>query len=72
MNMNLLDKTATLLLIIGGLNWGLVGWLDYNLVDSLFGEGSVIARVVYATVGIAALYCIYTMIKMISNSPSKV
>ena len=71
MKMNLLDKIATLLLIIGGFNWGLVGWLNYNLVDSLFGVGSVISRVVYAIVGIAALYCIYTMIKMLSKSTNK-
>ena len=71
MKMNLLDKIATLLLIIGGFNWGLVGWLDYNLVDSLFGIGSVISRVIYAVVGVAALYCIYTMVKMFSNSPNK-
>lgn len=48
--------TALVLVIIGGLNWGLVGFFDYNLVDSLFGEGSGVARVVYALVGLAALY----------------
>jgi len=69
--MNLLDKIATLLLIIGGFNWGLVGWLDYNLVDSLFGVGSVISRVIYAIVGMAALYCIYTMVKMLRSSANK-
>lgn len=67
MKTNLLDKIATLLLIIGGFNWGLVGWLDYNLVDSLFGAGSVISRVIYAIVGMAALYGIYTMVKMFNN-----
>lgn len=67
MKMNLLDKIATLLLIVGGFNWGLVGWLDYNLVDSLFGAGSVLSRVVYAVVGVAALYCIYTMVKMFND-----
>ncbi len=69
--MNLLDKVATLLLIIGGFNWGLVGWLDYNLVDSLFGVGSVISRVVYAIVGMAALYCIYTMARILGSSTNK-
>jgi uncharacterized membrane protein YuzA (DUF378 family) len=71
MKMNLLDKIATILLIIGGFNWGLVGWLDYNLVDTLFGEGSIIARVIYAIVGAASLYCIYTMVKMMSNPTRK-
>jgi uncharacterized membrane protein YuzA (DUF378 family) len=68
MKMNLLDKIATFLLIIGGFNWGLVGWLNYNLVDSLFGVGSVISRIIYAVVGMASLYCIYTMIKLLSRS----
>lgn len=54
--MKAVHVTALVLVIIGGLNWGLVGFFDYNLVDSLFGEGSGIARVVYALVGLAALY----------------
>jgi len=62
--MNLLDKIATSLLIIGGLNWGLVGAFDYNLVDSLFGVESVLSRVIYSVVGLAALYCIYTVVKL--------
>lgn len=48
--------TALVLIIIGGVNWGLVGFFDYNLVDSLFGEGSGLSRVIYALVGLAALY----------------
>jgi len=47
---------AVVLLIVGGLNWGLVGAFDYNLVDSLFGEDSVVARVVYVLVGLAAVW----------------
>lgn len=54
--MKAVHVTALVLVIIGGLNWGLVGFFDYNLVDSLFGEGSGVARVVYALVGLAALY----------------
>lgn len=61
MNLNPLEKVSYLLLVIGGINWGLVGWLDYNLVDSIFGEGSAVARVVYAVVGIAALHVTYTL-----------
>jgi uncharacterized membrane protein YuzA (DUF378 family) len=56
MKMNGLDYTAWVLVVVGGLNWGLVGAFDYNLVDSLFGVGSIIARVVYVVVGMAALY----------------
>jgi len=50
--------TAVVLVIIGGLNWGLVGFFDWNLVDGLFGEGSALSRIIYAVVGLAALYMI--------------
>ncbi|HMH70367.1 MAG TPA: DUF378 domain-containing protein [Candidatus Saccharimonadales bacterium] len=50
--------TALVLIIIGGINWGLVGFFGYNLVDSLFGEGSALARIIYALVGLGALYII--------------
>lgn len=67
MEMNAVDKVATLLLIIGGLNWGLVAF-DYNLVDSLFGEGSTISMVVYALVGLAAVWCIIAMVRGMSGA----
>lgn len=41
---------------MGGLNWGLVGFFDFNLVDAIFGADSTGSRVVYAIVGVAALY----------------
>ncbi len=47
---------AALLLVVGGLNWGLVGALHFNLVAALFGEMSVLSRIVYMLVGVAALY----------------
>lgn len=53
--MRVVYRTALALIIIGGLNWGLVGFFDYNLVDALFGEGSAVARVVYALVGLSAV-----------------
>jgi uncharacterized membrane protein YuzA (DUF378 family) len=52
------------LLIIGGLNWALVGLSDVDLVASLFGAGSPATRLVYVLVGIAALYSIWTAMKM--------
>lgn len=72
MKMNALDKLAMLLLIIGGFNWGLVGWLQYNLVDEIFGVESGASRIIYALVGVASLYCIYTMAKMMGSSAKKV
>lgn len=46
---------ATVLLLIGGINWGLVGIFDYNLVTQLLGDGTA-TRVVYGLVGLGALY----------------
>ncbi|WP_019149207.1 DUF378 domain-containing protein [Timonella senegalensis] len=46
---------ATALTIVGGINWGLVGAFDYNLVDAIFGEGSTGSKVVYIAVGVSAL-----------------
>jgi uncharacterized membrane protein YuzA (DUF378 family) len=52
-----LDMIAVVLVIIGGLNWGLVGFFKFDLVAWLFGGmEAVVARVVYALVGLAALY----------------
>ncbi len=56
--MRALNTTKLVLLIIGGLNWGLVGFFNYNLVDGIFGAGSVLARVVYAIVGLVAVWAL--------------
>lgn len=50
------DVVAAVLLVIGGLNWGLVGALEFDLVAALFGPLSALSRVVYILVGMAALY----------------
>ncbi len=47
---------AVLLMAIGAINWGLVGALDYNLVDSLLGAGSTFAKIVYIAVGLSGLW----------------
>ena len=61
---NAVDWIAMSLLIIGGLNWGLVGLFNFDLVATLFGEMSVLSRVVYTVVGLSALYSIITSSKM--------
>jgi uncharacterized membrane protein YuzA (DUF378 family) len=53
-----LNMIALILTIIGGINWGLVGALDLDLVAAIFGAGSTLARVVYIAVGLSALYCL--------------
>ncbi len=51
-----LDLIALILVIIGGLNWGLIGLFDYNLVEAIFGTMTTASRTIYSLVGIAALY----------------
>ena len=58
--MKYLDLIVGILLIIGGLNWGLVGLFDFNLVGFIFGV-SVIAKIIYIVVGLAAVYRIFTL-----------
>lgn len=50
------DIVVAVLLVVGGLNWGLVGFFGFDLVAAIFGEMSLIARTVYGLVGLAALY----------------
>jgi uncharacterized protein len=54
--MKSLDILATVLLIVGGLNWGLVGLLKFDLVATLLGNGTVLSSIVYVLVGLAAVY----------------
>ena len=54
--MKAIDIIAAVLLVVGGLNWGLVGLFDMNLVGSLFGDMTSMSRIVYALVGVAGLY----------------
>ncbi len=54
--MKTFDVVAAVLLVVGGLNWGLVGVLHFDLVAAIFGDMSALSRIVYALVGLAALY----------------
>jgi len=56
-----MHMVAFILLVIGGLNWGLVGLFSYDLVANIFGgSGSAIARIIYVLVGLSALYLLFT------------
>lgn len=66
--MKSLDVLSLILIIIGGINWGLVGAFDYNLVDGIFGEGSAVARIIYVLVGLAALYALVPLGRMLSDN----
>lgn len=54
--MKSLDIIVAVLLVVGGLNWGLVGLLNFDLVSSIFGDMSLLSRLVYVVVGLGALY----------------
>ncbi len=53
--MNIVQKIALTFTIIGAVNWGLVGIFNFNLVDYIFGVGSVMSRILYTVVAIAGL-----------------
>ena len=54
--MKILDSISAILIVVGALNWGLVGFFQFNVVDALFGAASVLSRIIYTLVGVAALY----------------
>ncbi len=58
MNSKGLDYTLLTLVIIGAINWGLIGFFRFDIVEFLFGDMSWLARIIYAVIGISGLYLI--------------
>lgn len=59
-----LKKLILIIMIIGGINWGLIGIFNYNLVGSIFnGSPDIVARIIYAVVGLASLFGISFLFK---------
>ncbi len=56
--MKIIDKIALVLVVIGAINWGLVGIFNFNLVDAIFGAMSILSRIIYILVGISGLWSI--------------
>lgn len=56
--MKVIDYVLLTLVIIGAINWGLIGFLDFDLVRVIFGDMSLLSRIIYAAVGIGGLYTI--------------
>ena len=54
--LNTLDWVAIVLVVVGALNWGLVGLFKFDLVATIFGDMSLLSRIVYSLVGLAAIY----------------
>ena len=63
----LIDKLALLLSIIGSLNWGFIGLFNFDLVAFLFGQMSLLSRIVYSLVGAAGVWCITLLFKRITD-----
>jgi uncharacterized membrane protein YuzA (DUF378 family) len=69
--MKALNLVTLILVIVGGLNWGLVGTFDFDLVATLFGDASVLSRAIYVVVGLSALWQFVPLAKSLgSDEPS--
>jgi len=62
--MKTLDVIMVTLLIVGGLNWGLVGLMNFDLVATILGNMTILSRIIYAVVGISAIYLALTLTSM--------
>jgi len=65
--LSIVDWLASILVIIGGLNWGLVGFFKFDLVAAIFGDMSALSRIIYGLVGLASLWMIYVLKKSVSK-----
>ena len=68
--MKTLNYIAMILVVIGGLNWGLVGLFDFDLVSAIFGAMSLLTRLIFILVGISALYVLVVTPKMMKGGQS--
>ena len=64
MKLSTLDIVAIILVVVGGLNWGLVGLFQFDLVATIFGVASALSRIVYIVVGLAAIYLAVISMKL--------
>lgn len=67
--METIQKIALIFTIIGAINWGLIGFFDFNLVATLFEEASVVSRIIYAIVGICGIINIMLLFYHIEKDP---
>ena len=69
--METVQKIALIFTIAGALNWGFVGFFDINLVETLFGEASMICRIIYAVIGICGIINLGLLFSHIQNDPER-
>ena len=61
--MKAINLITLMLVIVGGVNWGLVGLFDFNLVSAIFGDMTLLSRIVYVLVGLSALWQIIPLVR---------
>lgn len=61
--MKVIDKIALVLIIIGAINWGLIGLFDFNLVATIFGDTTIISRIIYGLVGLSGVWGIKLLLE---------
>ena len=68
--MKFLNYFALTIVIIGAINWGLIGFFGFDLVAAIFGEMSIFSRIIYALVGLCGLYIItfYQFLNNVDNT----
>ena len=60
--MNLISKSVFILVIIGGLNWGMIGAFNFDLIAFLFGQMNTLTRIIYILIGLSALWMFFGLI----------
>ena len=65
--MEIIYKICLVFAILGAANWGLIGLFDFNLVATIFGDGSLLERIIYILVGVAGLFNIFLLFKDIKD-----
>lgn len=62
--LSLLDKISVVLVLIGAINWGIIGLFNYDVIAAIFQNGSLISRIIYTLVGLCGIIVIITIFKM--------
>lgn len=69
--MKTLDTIVAVLLVIGGLNWGLIGFFNFDLIGTVFGDLAALTRLIYCLIGLSALYQVFQWKAIQKRSKSK-
>jgi uncharacterized membrane protein YuzA (DUF378 family) len=65
--LNSVDWIAIILLVVGGLNWGLVGAFNVDLVEAIFGKMTTLSRIIYIIVGLCSLYVLWISFRLVKS-----